>query len=657
MPEPVEGSRPYLAGLDGIRAVAVLGVIAYHLDLGWASGGLLGVGVFFVLSGYLITDLLVAEHRRHGRIDLRRFWIRRARRLLPALFLMLFVIVGWATLLDPIQLPALRSDLPSAVFYFSNWWFIFQHVSYFARFGPPSPLGHLWSLAIEEQFYLLWPLFVLAGLRWLRSRRQRITVVLVLALASAVDMGVLFNPLGDPTRVYDGTDTRAFALLAGAALALAWPRDLKVRPLTAGARRVLEGAGGAALVGILVLFGTTNEYESFLYPTGMLLCALFTAIVIVVTVHPGTRLGRALGVGPLRWIGARSYGIYLWSYPVIVLTTPLNRSPGPVRSVLDVAATLALSALSWRYVEDPIRHGALGRLWTRLRARSGSVGRPTRTTLVAGSLVFANVVVCAVGLSGLVASPSLDPATTVTAVLPVARHPRRPPPTTVPPATLVTGPTLPSPTRPTLAPGWATPTTTTTPPPSGAGVTAIGDSIMIDATPYLRQLLPGIEIDAQVGQQLYQIQSQVPKLRAEGAIGNRLILELGTNGAYSPAQLVDLLHSLGPMRRIVLVNVRVDRPWEQEVNQTIAAVAKTYPRVTVVDWHALGAVHPGYFYPDGIHLDPVGARYFASLLARAVDGPAPASTSPLPGAPAGSARTGTGTPTTQAGGGNHTRRA
>ena len=198
MPEPVEGSRPYLAGLDGIRAIAVLGVIAYHLDLGWASGGLLGVGVFFVLSGYLITDLLVAEYRRSRRVDLKRFWLRRARRLLPALFLMLFLVIGWATLFDPVQLPALRDDLPSAIFYFSNWWFIFQHVSYFAKFGPPSPLGHLWSLAIEEQFYLLWPLAVLAGLRHLRSKKQRILVVLTFAAASAIAPSSSLRPASVP---------------------------------------------------------------------------------------------------------------------------------------------------------------------------------------------------------------------------------------------------------------------------------------------------------------------------------------------------------------------------------------------------------------------------------------------------------------------------
>jgi peptidoglycan/LPS O-acetylase OafA/YrhL len=166
MPEPVEGTSSYVAGLDGLRAIAVLSVIAYHLNFGWAQGGLLGVGVFFVLSGYLITDLLASQFHRHGGIGLTQFWGRRARRLLPALFLMLFVVVGWVTLFDRMQLAGVRSDLPAAVFYVSNWWFIFHHVSYFASFGPPSPLGHLWSLAIEEQFYLVWPLVILAGLRW-----------------------------------------------------------------------------------------------------------------------------------------------------------------------------------------------------------------------------------------------------------------------------------------------------------------------------------------------------------------------------------------------------------------------------------------------------------------------------------------------------------
>ena len=593
----------------------MLGVIAYHVGLGWAGGGLLGVGVFFVLSGYLITDLLVAEYRRNRRIDLRKFWLRRARRLLPALFLMLFVVVGWATLFDSSQLESIRDDLPSAMAYFSNWWFIHQHVSYFARFGPPSPLGHLWSLAIEEQFYLLWPLLLIVGLRWGRSRKALITVILGAAAASAIEMGLLYSPLGDPTRAYDGTDTRAFALLIGAALAIAWPRDLKVGQLTEGARRVLESAGVLALVGIVVLFATTNEYEAFLYRGGMVLCAVLSAVLIGVTIHPGARLATVLGIAPLRWIGRRSYGIYLWSYPVIVLTTPANTSPGTIRSLADVTATFVLAALSWRYLEEPIRHDGLRRLrqwveeWRRTRPQ---VSRPG---WIAASLVGANLVICAIGLSGLVGVAPLG-SSPVSSILPgtettLLGQTGAGAPTTLPPASNGT-------------PGGPTETIgATRPAPRGAGITVIGDSIMIDAAPYLRQLLPGITIDALEGQQLYEVADEAAKLRAEGAIGNRLILELGTNGPFAPAALRNLLRSLGPLRRVVLVNTFVGRPWEQQVNQTIAAVASTYPNTTVVNWFALGTTHPNDFYPDDVHLNPQGARYYAGLLSAAIESPAP----------------------------------
>ena len=608
MPEPVEGSRPYLAGLDGIRALAVLGVIAFHVGAGWASGGLLGVGVFFVLSGYLITDLLVAEYRRHHRIDIRQFWLRRARRLLPALFLMLFVVIGWATLFDRVQLSALRDDLPSAVAYYSNWWFIYQHVSYFARFGPPAPVGHLWSLAIEEQFYLVWPLLLFAGLRFARRRRLLLAIVVAASVGSAIEMALLYVPFGDPTRVYDGTDTRAFALLVGAALALAWPRDLRVTKLTDGARRVLEVSGSVALVGIIVLFSATSEYETFLYRGGMVLCALFSAVLIAVTIHPGTRFAALLGIAPLRWIGKRSYGIYLWSYPVIVLTTAANKSPGVLRSIIDIAITFVLAAVSWRYIEEPVRHGALGGLWR--RARTWTFPRPSGLGWLLGSFATVNAFVCIAGLSGLIAAPSLASQSSITAILPIG-----------PASSSVTGST--GTTLPKGSAGSGAVTVSTTPtPPKGAGILAIGDSIMIDAAPFLRQLLPGVAIDAIEGQQLYQVQAAVPKLLEQRVIGDRLILELGTNGPYTPTALNNLIRSFGPMQRIVLVNSLVDRPWEQYVNQTVAAVAKLHSNVSVVDWFALGAGHPADFYPDGIHLNPVGARYYAGLIAAAVEVPA-----------------------------------
>ncbi|MHB1518722.1 MAG: acyltransferase family protein [Acidimicrobiales bacterium] len=610
MPRPVEGREPYNPGLDGIRALAILGVIAYHLGFGWAGGGLLGVGVFFVLSGYLITDLLVAEYRRRTTIQLGQFWLRRARRLLPALFVMLFVVAVWATLFNRGQLPDLRSDMLPAIFYMSNWWFIFHHVSYFAAFGPPSPLGHLWSLAVEEQFYVFWPIVMLGALRWVKSQRVIVIGILLLAAGSAIEMAVLYSPVTDPTRVYDGTDTRAFALLIGAALALVLPRSRSFFTIGRGARRCLEAVSILSITGIVALYAFTSQYDPFVYRGGMVLLSVFTALLIAICVHPGTRVGAWLGVEPLRWIGERSYAIYLWQYPVIINTTPQGASASYPRAALQVASIIGISALSWHFIEQPVRHGALGRSWARAKSGHWWRYRPTATAAALVGVVVGGLAVASLGLAGAV-NGATAAAGHQTNVLP----PKRPAPPAPSQAVSVSDP----------VPGT---TTTTSLPPAGQGVTAIGDSIMIDLAPVLQQLLPGIIIDGQVGQQLYQVQSQVAQLKAAGDIGNRLIIELGTNGYYSVAQLDELLSALGPMQRIVLVNTRVDRPWEQPVNQTIAAVAQTHPNTTVVDWYDASADDPGGFQPDGIHLTPQGAQFLAGLIVHALEEPPPTSTAP-----------------------------
>ncbi len=630
MPRPVEGTSHYNAGLDGIRAIAVLGVIAYHLGLGWASGGLLGVGVFFVLSGYLITDLLVAALRKEGARSFGQFWLRRARRLLPALFVMLLVTVTWSTLFDRAQLPSLRSDLLPAIFYFSNWWYVFHHVSYFAQDGPPAVLGHLWSLAIEEQFYLLWPLVLLGTLRWVRDRRVVIGGILVLAAASAAEMALLYVPFTDPTRVYDGTDTRAFELLIGAALALAWPRGRVLGPITPRARTVLDAAGGAALAGILVLYWQTGQYDAFVYRGGMVLLSLLSAVLIAVCVHPAARVGHALGVGPLRWVGERSYGMYLWSLPIIVLTTPQGTHGSLLRDTLQVAGIFGAAALSWHFVEQPVRHGAIGRLlaqWReRWRSRQLATILPSTHSWAVSGVGLVALLICALGLSGVISGTSA-PSEALRSIVPPLRH-------RIDPSTTTTHPTAGTPHGggTTTTTNATTTTTTTAVAPPGQGVTVIGDSIMVDAAPYIEQMLPGVVVDAQIGQQLTQVQAQVPQLKARGDIGNRVIIELGTNGYFSTTQLERLLRSLGPMKRIVLVNTRETRPWEQAVNQTIDTVARSYPGATLVNWYGISAGTPQYFEPDGVHLNPQGAKYYASLLVHALEAPSPSS-SPPPGGP------------------------
>ncbi|TME48646.1 MAG: acyltransferase, partial [Chloroflexi bacterium] len=288
MPHPVDGDARYMSGLDGLRALAVLAVIAYHLNFGWAQGGLLGVGVFFVLSGYLITDLLLSQRERTGRIWLGRFWLRRARRLLPALWVMLAVVAVWVSLVQPEQLAALRQDVVAAFAYASNWWYVFQHISYFASFGPPSPLGHLWSLAVEEQFYVVWPLLLIIAVRFVRRRQVLVVLVLLGVVASALAMAALYQAGGNPNRMYYGTDTRAFELLIGASLALVWPSRRVVAAISRRRRAALDAVGvsGLAVIALMVVY--TNQYQPFVYQGGLVLLSLAAAALVVALTHPLT---------------------------------------------------------------------------------------------------------------------------------------------------------------------------------------------------------------------------------------------------------------------------------------------------------------------------------------------------------------------------------
>ncbi len=407
MPEPVKRNQRYMPGLDGLRAIAVLAVIAFHLGFGWAPGGLLGVGIFFTLSGYLITDILLSQLSRRGHIRLGRFWLARARRLLPALFVMLVVVVAWVTIFGPAQPQQFRDAVVASALYVSNWQLIFGDVSYFARFAPPGPLNHLWSLAIEEQFYIVWPFLLLIGVKLVRETelpsgvRPRLAVVtLGLAIASAILMAALYRPSLDPSRVYYGTDTRASELLFGAALAMVWPsRKLSPR-IGAGARNTLDALGVAGLLAIALMIWQTDQYSSFLYRGGFVLLSIATVLVLAALAHPASRLGPILGWKPLRWVGVRSYGIYLWHFPIIVLTTPGGIANGaePLRELLQFAAILGISALSWRYVEEPVRHGALGRLWRRARAGEW---RPRRMSRQGWALTGASAVVLLAACAGM----------------------------------------------------------------------------------------------------------------------------------------------------------------------------------------------------------------------------------------------------------------
>jgi peptidoglycan/LPS O-acetylase OafA/YrhL len=414
MPKPVGSDQRYMPGLDGLRAIAVLAVIAFHEQFSWAPGGMLGVAVFFTLSGYLITDLLLGRWLRTGQLALGKFWLARARRLLPALFVMLAIVTAWVTLLDRARLDSLRGAVAAAATYSSNWYLIVQGQSYFSRFAPPQPLDHLWSLAVEEQFYLIWPWLILLGVLCIRRRsttaiRWLALPTLALAAVSAVAMYLLYHPAVDATRVYEGTDTRAAGLLIGAALAMVWPSVVAARASRAWTR-ALDVPGIAGLVVIALMVWRVGQYSPFLYRGGIVVLSLATAAVVAAVACPGGVTGAALGWRPLRWIGVRSYGIYLWHYPVIVLTSPATGPESLPRVIAQIAASITIAALSWKFVEEPIRHGAIARAWRRIQARRlAGLGLPRLGAAIGAVGVL--VVACA-GLAGVVAVPAASGAAT-----------------------------------------------------------------------------------------------------------------------------------------------------------------------------------------------------------------------------------------------------
>jgi peptidoglycan/LPS O-acetylase OafA/YrhL len=654
-----------MPALDGVRALAVCAVIAYHLGLGWAPGGLLGVGVFFTLSGYLITDLLLAQSDG-GRRRLAAFWARRARRLLPALYVMLIVVSVWVAVGFHSRLSDVRGQVISALLYVNNWWQISQHVSYFAQFGPPSPLNHLWSLAVEEQFYVIWPWLLLIGVWAVRERRRPMKVrprlagvTLALATASAIEMALLYHPSLDPSRIYDGSDTRAFGLLFGAALAMVWPSRALTGRVTAGARWIIDGLGAVGLAAIGVLVWRTNQYSPFLYHGGLVLLSLATVLVVAAGAHPASRLARVLGFGPLRWVGVRSYGIYLWHQPIIVLTTPAS-SHGiqPLRAVVQVAASVLLAALSWRYVEEPIRHGALGRI----RASARAVGwRPRLVPLgVRAGLV---AVVLGVGLAAAALAGVRPPRfgtsspTRVVAQRAVLGEP---------PATSVTSAASPT-TTATLSTGTTTTTRSTATTTSaalsrGAGhraparsscraVVHIGDSTSLGLTSSNYLPDPGQRITAQYARvgateehmeitAATSIVETLPGKTNAQKVAHRLVaggyhgcwvLALGTNdsadvyvgSSVTLATRIQRMMSTIGNQPVMWVNVKSlvsSGPYAEadleRWNQALLRACSRYPNMRIYDWAS--AVKDRWFIPDGIHYYSPGYAARAHLIADAL---------------------------------------
>jgi peptidoglycan/LPS O-acetylase OafA/YrhL len=597
--------------------------MGFHAGASELSGGFLGVDVFFVLSGFLITDLLATQY---ARLDLKDFWSRRARRLFPALALMLIVVTAAATVIEPGQGASLRLALLAAVTYTSNWYQILHHVSYFAALGlftAPPPLDHLWSLAIEEQFYLIWPLLLWLLIFRLNGRRARITATLILAALSALAMALEYSP-GDPSLVYYGTDTHASALLIGAALALAFPLAT-VASLPAAQVKRLDAAGVVGLVLLAWAAGHFSGNDRAVYPFGLILAAVGAAGLVAAAAGTGV-IAAMTGLPPLRWVGIRSYGIYLWHWPVIALAGAIT-GPGPTSPwlwLIEAAVTIGLACVSWRFVEAPIMRDGFWATCRRWRLLVDEALRPVGARRQVTPMVVAGVALIAVAVAGYgVARPpgSAVPSGLLRQVAEGQRISAASQATATPAATAAPSATGGGPSAcPTIA--------ARLPKVSGRQVTAIGDSVMVASAAALDAALPGIYIDAEVGRAMVNGLAVIQSLASSGELRRYVVVGLGTNGPVSAGQIRQLRRLLGPNRYLVLVNTFGPMSWESSVNRVLDAAAGHTAHVNLADWHAAIAGHTGLLWPDGIHPRPSGAKVYARVVLAAIAAQLPHAATP-----------------------------
>lgn len=609
--------RRYITGLDGIRAIAVIMVLAYHLKLALFKSGFLGVTVFFVLSGYLITGILISEVEEEGTIDLKNFWLRRIRRLVPAVMSMAVVIIFVSAVVNRIIFTKGCKDFLASVLGFNNWWQIFNKVSYFEAAGVPSPFTHCWSLAIETQFYLIYPLILLGIYKLVKSRGEGRAnrgllfagVTLLLALISVILMIVLFDPQQDASRVYYGTDTRAFSLLFGALLAILWEYRMVPRRLSASVNMVL---GSVSFAVLLVMTIAINGSSNFWYRGGQFVGTILTVLVIYTVSGRKTWLSRFLSNPVLKWIGDRSYSIYLWHYPIILLISKGIKASWWI-TLIEIVLSVVLAELSYRFIETPIRHGIIGEYLNILRSRPKSRQEKKRQVQVArrSLKVMAGTFVLTVSLIlCMVFVPKKNALDTLQKRETKAKE---------------TGKMTEEQLAKQKANGSESDDTICTADLTddeileGLNLLLIGDSIAVDVTDDFYEMFPNSVSDTKIGRitslgkQVLDSYIDEKKWEGEGVIFASL-----SNSPIN-GELEDIREKIGKDMPLFLTTVRIPHEtFEEESNSKIKKFVEENDHTYLIDWYAASEGHDEYFDADDTHLLPAGAKAYAKCIKEAV---------------------------------------
>ena len=569
----------HISSIDGLRAIAVTAVVLYHLGLSWIPGGFLGVDLFFVISGYVITRLILDSINQSSALDLRAFYAARIRRIYPGFIFMVICTIIFIGVWAPEAIKRFLSDLPYALTGSMNWALVARQQDYFESIGRPPLLQHTWSLAVELQYYLIWPIILLTVLKYF-GKRNIARIALIIAMVSGITLFFVSLRLDQAnaqqiSHIYFGTDTHSIGLFLGSALAVSWiPQNLSA-DITKRAQDVIDGIGVAGLLGLIATFLFINEKNPSLYQIAFPLAGIFGCFVIISLVHPASRFSPIISTAPFRWVGQRSYGIYIWHWVIFQVTRPSVDLTGETWALYlaRVLLVLALADISLRWVEIPFRQGVVQNWFRGIKYRSAKV-RLRQQISVLLSIILVLAVTSSISVQAInksnqaIADLNNDISDQDQGVQDLG---------------------------------------------STTGLWVTGDSVILGIRSKLESKEHISLVNARVGRQAPELLA-VMKVDQGSVPSSPVIFNLGNNNALSEQTVIDIFEVVKNQPQIIVVNTAVPRAWRDKNNLIISKIAALYPNVKLIDWDRISTDRPELFAPDGIHLSPLGSDVYVDLV-------------------------------------------